>query len=781
MEIRRRRFLGFMAGAAAGAATGVPLGYFLEEFLSSAEQTMRFPREPESYPLSICDLCPAGCGVRARRVGNRIVKLAGNPLHPISGGRLCCRGQAALEQLYHPDRVEQPLRREGPRGSLASFRTASWDEAMEEIAARLRLLREQRRTEGVVLIRGNGSSLDNRVASHFLRAFGSPNDIAFEPGDEAIAMAMELTQGVRQIPAYDIAAAEYLLSIGSDILGASTSPVYWCRAYGDFRQERATRRGRLIHLDPRLSVTASSADEWIPLRPGTHAIVALGLAGVIVREELYDKDFVNERTVGFAAPNGGLERLLREQFRLEVVAEQTGISVNVLLRIAREFAAARGLAIGPRKGPLLPGTVFDHLAVQVLNALVGNIDQPGGVLLAEEVPLAPWPGEAPGKETPHRIDTVGSSPMMRNDVDRVADALLSRQPYPIDVLFVTGADPVFCSPSPDRFAAAVERVPLVVSFDLIPSDTGLQADWILPRKHFLERWEVHANAPGASYPLLSVAEPATEEPIGQSRSTAEVFMELAARLDLTGTFPGDAIEGVARSEVEGLYEARRGTIIGTEFDEAWIRMMENAGWWVPGYKTPGELWGRALEVGGWWDPFYDHSNWTRVLRTESGRFDLRPELLARFTHERSAIVAGSSAGLTLILFEPLAIEGGSGAELPHLQALLQSGEEVRWVTWGEIHPDSAEPLGIRNGERISVSTGTNTIIVRARITPNVVPGVIAIPLGLGKKGGGRWAEGVGSNPLRLLARDREPISDLPRLDTTTVRVEPLSRFEEVRS
>jgi hypothetical protein len=178
------------------------------------------------------------------------------------------------------------------------------------------------------------------------------------------------------------------------------------------------------------------------------------------------------------------------------------------------------------------------------------------------------------------------------------------------------------------------------------------------------------------------------------------------------------------------------------------------------------LWSRLQESGGWWDPFYDHGDWGRVLRTSSGRFELRPDLVRQFASSQS----DAAGGLALILFEPLPIAGGSGAELPFLQALLDPGLQERWECWGEIHPETAAALQIHDGSPIRVTSGREAIVVHARVTERIVRGAIAIPLGLGKAAGGRWAEGLGANPLRLLDPTREPLSSLAQFGATRVLV-----------
>lgn len=773
MKIARREFIGLVAGAAAGAALGGSGGRLFSNALSSANQPVYPPRGPEQFILSVCGACPGGCGIRARRIGNRIVKVEGNPLHPISGGRLCPKGQAAIQALYHPDRLRVPMQRVGPRGSLTSFRAATWNAAAAQIAGRLRSIRDEQRPESVVLLRGADRNSNTRIARRFMEVFGSPNDIPFDRSSEASALALYLTQGVRATPAHDIRGADYILSLGSELLEVSPAPVFASRAYGDFRQTHAARRGKLVQVDPRLSITAASADEWIPIRPLTHALFALGVASAIVEEGLYNREFVGERSIGFEeGAGGGLRAILQQHFSLERVAAESGVSVNIILRVARELAGARkGLVLPPQKGPLLGGHLYDHLAVHILNALIGNIDQAGGVLIADDVPIEAWPAggldpvTTAGRQRP-RIDGVGSDSMLSGDLEQLSRALTTGQPYQAEVLFVVDADPLYATTMHKQFGAALDRVPLVVAFGTVPNDTALYADWILPEPHFLESWNVQTAPASVAFPTVSVASPALAKPLYDTRAAGDVFLDLARRLGLDHAMPWQDVAALSRAEIDKLFEAHRGAIVGTQFDAAWVRMMEGAGWWAPGYSSTDELWKRLHESGGWWDPFYDHGDWSRVLRTPSGRFDFRPDIASKIV-ESSSIAEG---GLSLILFEPLPIAGGTGAELPFLQALLDPGYDEKWETWGEIHPETAAALHIRNGALVRVASAHQAIVVRARITERIVPGAIAIPVGLGREGGGRWAKDIGANPLRLLDGAREPFSSLPDFGSARVMV-----------
>lgn len=793
MKVQRREFIGLTVGAAAGIAVGNSGARVFTNILSSADSPYYPPRGHETFVLSVCGMCPGGCGIRVRRIGDRVVKLEGNPLHPVNGGHLCIKGQAAIQSLYHPDRLPGPMRRVGPRGSIDSFEKVTWEKAIGEIAARLRSLREARRPESLVLLRGGSERAGARVAQRFLQAFGSPNDLGVMRGDEAAAMALMLVQGIRTPPAYDLQSCDYVLSLGSAMLEASSSPVHMTRAYGAFRQGRTGRRGKFVHVGSRLSITGAAADEWIAIRRGSEATLALGVAAVLVAEGLYDREFVTENTGGIedsrdehGAIRRGLRSLLERDYGLERVSSETGVSVNVILRIAREFAAARrSLAIGPRQGPLLPGRLSVHLAAQVLNALSGNVDSPGGVLVPEPVPFRAWPDLASdpvavaGRAKP-RIDGAGGndSPLLASDPERLADALFAGSPYPVDVLMILDADPAFTLARPDHFAAAIGKVPMVVSFASLPDDTALFADWILPQSHFLESWDLCSTPSGVPYSVVGLAQPALPKPLHDVRPLAEIFLELARQVapELAAALPWKDLPALARWEMDGLYEARRGAVMGTQFDEAWVRMMENSGWWAPGYRSADELWRRAQETGGWWDPFYDYGDWRRVFRTPTGRYEFPCATLdkipATATTASDSLVGSGPGRLDLLLFEPLPLAGGSGAEYPFLQTMLDPGHEERWETWAEINPETAVGIGVKDRSWIRLSTSSGSIVARARVTQRVVPGIVAVPLGLGRRGGGRWAFGVGANPLRLLLEERDPLSALPDFEATVVQVTP---------
>jgi hypothetical protein len=219
-----------------------------------------------------------------------------------------------------------------------------------------------------------------------------------------------------------------------------------------------------------------------------------------------------------------------------------------------------------------------------------------------------------------------------------------------------------------------------------------------------------------------------------------------------------------------------------------VLLMEGAGWWAPGYRSSDELWDRMTESGGWWDPYYDHSNWQRVLKTDSGLHEFRADLLVALSEQDEAITPSSpidptddagesdaSVELALILFEPLPVSAGSGAEVPFLQAILDPALEESWETWVEVSPETARSLDIGDRDWVQLESARGRIEARARVTSRVVPGAVAVPVGLGRQSGGRWSRGVGANPLRLIPPETSPLGGLSPPGATRVTVTVLER------
>ena len=298
--MERRDFLKISAAGGAAAA--------LEGCGNPDHHLIRFIPEEDLVPgiatwkPSICTQCPAGCGLLVRvmqgdaevvRKGQLGIlkmglakKLEGNPAHPINQGKLCPRGQAGLQVTYHPDRIKGPMTRSGARGS-GQFKQISWDDAMKQLVGQLSALQNSKQENGLAFVTSPLRGQRKTIVDSFAAGFKSLPPVEFGFLDNGVIREANLRSfGVASLPTVDLGQSNYVISFGADFLGTWNSPVAQAIGYGRMRNGRPGQRGKLVQVEPRISQTGASADEWIPSPGGTEGIFALSLANVILQEKL---------------------------------------------------------------------------------------------------------------------------------------------------------------------------------------------------------------------------------------------------------------------------------------------------------------------------------------------------------------------------------------------------------------------------------------------------------------------------------------------------------------
>ncbi len=437
LAMNRREFLAAIGAAygTAACAWAAPRSWFVD-----------YARGEDGPPIerfvnTLCPMCPGGCGLNIRVVHGCAVGVRGNKTHPINRGGLCSRASAVLQDLYNPDRLHKPLRQTA-RGS-GRWEEIDWDTAINEIAEKLRNMREKTGPQGLCVVQGRDRGVTRTAWRRFTQAYGSPNLVDAFPDDVlGVLPAVLATQGVRQRLGYDLSQSAFVLSFCSGWLDASWSFEQAAKAFADFRRGRPDFRPRWVHAEPRSSLTATKADEWLPIRPGTEGALAMGIAHVIIREALYDHRFVERHTHGFddwtdkdGVKHLGFRRLVLQDFTPAKVRAITGVPEGDLFRLGREFGMQRpAVAIGFDGGGCGTQATYDRMAIHCLNALVGSIDVPGGVTVFQEMsllegdPVLDTPAER-GLGQPRLDGPVHRRRLAENAVDLLAAALESGRPY----------------------------------------------------------------------------------------------------------------------------------------------------------------------------------------------------------------------------------------------------------------------------------------------------------------------------------------------------------------
>lgn len=763
MAVSRRKFL-TLTGAAAGL-TLLP-AEFAELLQAVADSEHEWPGPGiETWVNSICQLCPGGCGIRVRLLDGWPVTIRGNPDHPVNHGALCPKGAAGLQAFYDPDRIRGPLRRAGRRGE-GKWQPTTWDEALRAVTERLRALRDAGRPEGLVVVAGQDRDLTPTLWKRFLAAFGSPNYVSTAIGCETSDTVLALTQGLPGHVAYDLESTNYVLSFGMNLLEGSWSPVWQMRSYAHLRQGRPGGRAKIVQADVRFSATAAKADEWLPIRPGTDVALALAVAHVLVRDGLYDKTFVGQHAFGFedwidagGHRREGFRTLVLRDYAPEKTVAITGIEPSRIVRIAREFGQTRpAIAVGDRGVSRYSNGLVTRWAIHCLNALVGSLEVPGGILVPPPVPLAPLPAlpadsvAARGRARP-RIDGGNSvaEPLATSAIYRLSAALRSGRPYPAEAVFLYFANPAFSLPATLRMQEALDRVPLIVSFSPFHDESTQAADFVLPDHTFLERWGADPTPRNIGFPVLGVRQP-VRPALYDTRATSDVILALAEALGrpVQAALPWKDTQAVVRASIEGVYRARRGRLV-TAVAPPWYESHRASPTPAPA-KSFDEFWMGLLERGGWWDPGYQFRDWRRALRTPSGKFEFFSERLSALLRFEPVKTVGQPGEFPLLLnvFRPLPFTGGQMANLPYLDEIAGKLLGASWETWVEVNPATARRFGIAEGDAVWVESAAGRVRARARIHRGAPPDIVSVPHGLGHRTGGRWAAGLGANPNDVL-------------------------------
>ena len=545
-QLTRRDFLK-LAGAGA-AATAVLTGcgpasrYVVREpYAQMPEYTYN---GQSTYYATTCRECPAGCGIIVRTHQGRAIKVEGNKLHPVSQGKTCARAQAALQGLYNPDRVQNPVRQNG-RGS-GNYTTLTWDDAVTVVRDAL----TENRPSEIAFLLGLAPDHLADLTAQLTAALGAPSPLRYGAfglfeARNTLAEAAGRVFGQRSVPLFDLANADTVFSFGANFLETWLSPVAYTRGYARMRRGDEFRRGYFVHFEARLSQTASKADEWIPAAPGTEGLLALALGRLV------------------AEAKGGAISQAFLNVDVAAIAAQTGVSEERLAHLAGLLTKAGRPLVLPG-GPALGGAngLETAQAILALNALLGNVGQAGGVFLTPSLPV--WPDRS-------RL------PNTLSDMAALVEKMKSGK---VKVLFVHGVNPVFEFPAGLEFAAALANVPLVISFASFPDETAALADFIFPDHTPLESWGYQFAAPAADRPVLSGSQPVVV-PFYNTRATADVLLAAVQAIggNLAEALPyKDEVEFLQQS-VLSLVTEPGGYFSAPEIKTFWAQWQQFGGWW----------------------------------------------------------------------------------------------------------------------------------------------------------------------------------------------------------
>ena len=799
MKLDRRAFIKFTVGGVVGTMLS-PIPWKLTDDVAIWTQNWPWvpnpPNGANSYKSTISPFQSDCAGVSVRLIDDkRAITMAGVPDNPVNGGGMSAIDLSGVQYHYNQAvRVKSPMVfRNG------AFRAISWEEAMGIFIGKLKTLRAQGTPEKVALVEGSAPGTMKDLLGRFMACYGSPNYMSMPSASDTEAQILKLMYGASGTMGYDLENADFIISFGCGLLEGWGSQ-RTLLAFKDWKQEGNQEKATLVQVAANSSATSSKADQWLAIAPGTEGAVALGLAHVILKENLGNLGALTGRAFGLGSgvdPEGvsfsGFRDLVMKKYDPDNVARITGVSAEKIQDLARRFVKAkRPLALPGRGKGSMPGGLYEFMAVHSLNALVGAVNRTGGVGPVMHPPLAPW--SEPGLDSVAekglqnaRIDGAGSRyPFSSSLLHRFAENVANAPTSPVDMLIVYKSNPAYNAPSSKVFNRALSKVPFVVSFSSFWDETTKRANLVLPNHSFLERWEDGTTPAGIPFPVYALGGPVLP-PMFDTKQTGDVILGTAKVLggSIASSFPWKTYEDVLKYRTEGIAAGQQGlvSVPGS------LEKQESKG-----FSSAGDLWSELTENGCWYDPSRKIGKVATGFNTPSGKFEfycngISSGLRQAGLDPKRLDVSAEGDAICMAHFESPAVAGD-----PKTFPLLMVPEELAYVFEGEvpssaymtkiwpdtllkkknlvvhINPEDAHNLHLHEKDLAVIESLKGSAEVRVHLFNGVRPGTVSMAEGFGHTAFDGYIRDKGANTREMTTVASDALSGMPLWWGTRVKL-----------
>lgn len=672
--ISRRSFI--KTGIAAGTILTVGSWLSFEDWLQASEQA-----EIKVTP-SLCNACSSRCGVFVHVKNGRLWKVSGNPDHPRSRGRICARAHGYTESIYSPDRITQPLKRKDDE-----FVPITWEEAYKEIASKLKKIISDHGTESVFYME-NPKESGKFYGWRFMDALGVATRCSHHATcSNSRDSAFEFTLG--GVPSADVSASKYLVFVG--------------RSYADGIRPSsmlsllsAKEKGaKIIVIDPRYNNTAPLADKWLPIRPGTDLAMLLAIAHVLIKEELYDKEFVYTNGVGF--DEFAVEM---SKYTPEWAAEITGLAAEDIIEIAQGLGKNKPKCLIEPSWKGAFGCNYENSTetgriVALINAMLGNIGRFGGLIFGKSAKLGkldPEKHPEPEKAKGPRLDGAGKeNPLIITSKGAPQLVMEKAKEGKAKAGFINHFNPVRNFPDPQHMTDGFKSLDLLVVTEIVMSETALLADYILPEPSFLERTEMVEKLSGKK-PTLCIRAKAIETIHPDTRPFPQQITELAQEMGI-GQYFNFTVDDLNRASLAPL-----GITYEELLEKGAITIDDSLEEGFPKLKTESEkveFVSEAFKKAG----FSAVPKWIPPLKNPSeGEF--------RLIHGKQAIHSHTST-----------------VNSPYLAQISKDYDLDR--LW--INGSKAKEMGLKDGDWVVMESSIATGRIQVKVTERLHPEAVYIP------------------------------------------------------
>lgn len=691
MGINRRTFIEVVAGGVVGSLFTPVIWKSLDDVSIWTQNWSWIPKLKYgelSTKSSITKFGPSPCQLQVRTAAGRPYSVTGAPESAISKGGVDAISAGAVQMLYSPSRIKTPMKKDGDK-----FVPVSWEEAEKLLAGKLASVKGK--SGKLAAVSGDETGTASEALSAFVEQMGSRNAYLMPNDSQAASVAWTKIMGGKGQLGYDLDNADFVLMVGSDVMEASSSAIRNQRVFAEKRPTGGDIKAVYVYAGPSVNGTASVSDKWIPMQAGSSAIFCLGLAYHLL-------------SAGATAPASDFadfKNLVLSRFSPDKVEKAIGVKPATLAGLAKQLMTASAPVVisGSESGQGAGAAAV--VAGTAVNMLLGRINKKGGVVAVSDLPNA--------------VDTAPArADLAARDFAGYLLGIASGKEEAPEVMLVHEANPVYAMPQTATAAAAIEKVPFLVSFSTWMDETAAMADLIMPNPHSFERFDDVQTPYGSSSAMLAVSAPVIEKSPFDCKQTVDVILGAAKGLgiDLGYASYEDMLKGKADKA-------------GADFDE----LIEGKTFVSDSTESTGSLMFAAPVLS------------KAVLMPKGGEITLAPYVQLNIGSAQMAIT-------------PLNCATISEDELKGKDLFVQ----INGVT--------AAKLGVAEKSKIKLSSSTGECVARVHINEGVMTDVVAAPFGLGHTAWDEFSKGKGDNISKVLSVSTEPATGLAVWTGSTVSV-----------
>jgi len=740
-KISKRKFLGLLGGTAIGAVIFEACGIPEQEFIiqSPVDMPEDYVKGEDNWFATSSDTSDYGESIIVRVMQGRAKKIEGNPDFPNTLGKHRAVSETELQTFYHPDRIAGPLLR---KTSSGNHRPITWQEGISLLTDGLKS--KGRKTVVTKPLRG----LNKGIVEKFVKEVDGTHLTLSSLRDNALYETSKMVFGTTSLPYFDIKNADLIVSFGLDFIG-NWGPVEYVNQFGKFRSN--DHRGYLYQIEPRMSLTAANADQWLCPDLGKEGLIALMIADQLIKSPKTSTKHIEEfKTLAGISEIGELNNATNVALDPQSVADATGISSKKLESLISRIITSLPESSGPGKKIMFlsGGTSSGYSNSNSLNSLVlglnyltGSVNEEGGIILnpddlfqkvqiSEEFinfsSSSTWSSQSEWNKEIETWKSGGQDLMIVNSVDFINEI-----------------------PGISETIEAIGKVKLSVGFGTIMNDTLERCDLILPIKTSLQSWGIDIPEPKTTYQSVTFQQPVASDPVSRDGlkklSDAKNFYDVLLQ-QMDNSLKEVAYIDICRNLADKIFASsvsKDSSIIASNSDDFFKGILARGGWWNVNKKSAPR---KNAKI--------------RVINAVSN-------------------VTKSAEDFHLIPFKSHVFGDGNALSTPWAQASPDPITSITWDSWVEINTRTAERLKIKQGDIIKVSSKHGQIELPAYLHPAVPFESVAIPIGQGKNFSGRYSENRGANVVDIIGKSSLNENDDIPWCTTSVKLQKTGRKKKV--